>query len=93
MNERSDEPIGWRQVEKVGQVIGNCSRDRVAILMSNWNCIKMVTERDLEGVDLVFASFSQYCNEKTKEISSARCIPLWPQTFLGLTQEDDQPQW
>ena len=25
MNERSDEPIGWRQVEKVGQVIDNLS--------------------------------------------------------------------
>ena len=25
MNERSDEPIGWRQVEEVGQVIDNLS--------------------------------------------------------------------
>ena len=58
-------------LNRTSALIGNCSRDRVAILMSNWNCIKMVTERDLEGVDLVFASFSQYCNEKTKEISSS----------------------
>jgi hypothetical protein len=27
----------------------------------------MVTKRDLEGVDLVFASFSQYGNGKTKK--------------------------